>query len=94
MILTVVSYIITKAQDGEPKTGDSESILNGKLKAKLNRLYQCLSKILFITIVGHCFTTYPGSGRTFTTYMGWGLFNDIPWSLKLESKQTYEYIIS
>ena len=26
---------------------------------KLNRLYQCQSKILFITILGHCLTTYP-----------------------------------
>ena len=37
---------------------------------KINRLYQCQSNILFIIILGHCFTTYPGSGRTFTTYHG------------------------
>ena len=41
---------------------DSESILNGTLDAKLNRLYQCQSKIVFITILGDCFTTYPGRG--------------------------------
>ena len=46
----------------------SESILNQR---KLNRLYQCQSKILFITILWHCLTTYPGSVRTFTTYPGW-----------------------
>ena len=27
---------------------------------KLNRLYQCQSKIVFIIIQGHCLTTYPG----------------------------------
>ena len=40
-------------------------------------LYQCQSKILFITILGHCLTTYrvgthfydiPGSGSSLTTY--------------------------
>ena len=52
---------------------DSESILNGTLNAKLNRLYQCQSKIVFITILGHCFTTYPGSERSLTTYPGRGV---------------------
>ena len=53
--------------------------------------YQCQSKILFITILGQCLTTYTGSGRTFTTYPGRDIllrhtrvgaqFNDIPGSI-------------
>ena len=35
-----------------------------------SKSHQCQSKIVFITILGHCLTTYPGSGRTFTTYPG------------------------
>ena len=69
---------------------DSESILNGTLNTKLNRLYQCQSNIIFITILGHCLTTYPESGSKFTTYPGRGVvlqhtrvgaqFYDIPGS--------------
>ena len=67
----------------------SESILNGTLNAKLNRLYQCQSNIVFSTILGQCFTTYPGTGaRLQHTRVGRSLrhtrigaqFNDIPGS--------------
>ena len=47
---------------------DSESILNGTFNAKLNRLYQCQSKISFITILGHCFTTHPGRAQLYDIY--------------------------
>ena len=71
-----------------------DEIQNPFLTAQSTQIKSVISvpiKILFITILGHCLTTYPGSvrtfnyipgsGRTFTTYLGRAQFNDIPGSL-------------
>ena len=50
----------------------TESIANGTIDAKINRLYQCQSKISLITILRYCFTIYPGSWCTFTANPGRG----------------------
>ena len=70
-------------------------IQNPFLTAQSTQIKSVISvpiKDLFITILGHCLTTYPGSVRTFTTYPGrcallrntrvGAQFNDIPGSAK------------
>ena len=59
-------------------------------------------KDLFITILGHCLTTYPGSVRTFTTYPGrdallqhtrvGAQFNDIPGSRIQDTRNLNVYV--
>ena len=57
---------------------DSEPILNNTLNTKVNRLYQCQSKISFIIIQGRIFTTYPGHDGLLRHTQVWTQFYDMP----------------